>query len=995
MPTALKKQYARHRVDYLGALPISSSKSTSLTSLQRPLKDLYFKWRALRNLGQTNLPGTMEINDTGLTVQYIREMHKGVQEIFNPFPTIAVWAAVKFVHRRDLVQSEPQIGPRGGVINGGNYVLHRYAFLPLISDPEGNDKSRLFHELDGEHEVELAADSPHPPLFACVMRRTGGQKILECHGFVCASSEDAIIIAANLYQALLETMKKQKNKQKTDSLKRDRVKDLAAVPDDQASLRTASVFSDSDATTNTPLRPPRRKKATRGSADSSVTSSVLQRRRSTRSSIRSNRSNRSTRSNARKRAAGTSGGAAGGTGHSISFVPDQPFRRSNVRLGRSESGRRNDFARRSSRRGRDGVDSGPSRDLAPPPSSMKGDVYTRVAIPRSKSFMNVSSQYNLQELFRELKEKEGVESIDDVLKKIISPNGISFNEIKPVYRELLLKLAMTMSQDEIFQRSKNIIQQEKKKMKSKKHKNKKSYPTSASEQSTLSSFLRMTFSSSKNQQTSSTKGTLEQQQSKKTDTAKSGSGSKALTKADISGPIPISGASIPVNRTLQSAAMKTPIMPRAALPKLDPPMSEKPPLKPSNDEMVDDAYNSCSECGYESVCNYDSCSCSSKTSSATPAAPSKKFQSPAGHKSHSKLTTTMSDPDKIQPIKQEESDYVCDCDADSCIDSEKCYCSLRGDPRQNKHIVRPKQKLQKKLVPILSDEGETSSCCSGHSSCSNNNTLNRGASTDSGTDTTCYSVRHISHSAQINTRQPSSRDISLSRVESPQTAWKRNSNMSQPTPHHWHQAESCVGSEYSDALPMSQLGLSSASVISSGSSSINSCKLCQINHFKHHSCCLSDDEGHSSPLSCELHRKNSGGSGYQSNDSYSSPHNSPVHSHHHNHHRSKLDHNASRMKSLSQDNLARMLNGSTGSGCSCSSSCSGSLASRSSHHVHGRPRLSIAKSSSHLLMDIDSNPSLTTQKRSLSQQKVLMVQAVDKSGKVEFPNCLNIHLIYL
>ena len=974
MPAVLKKQYVRHKVDYLGALPISSSKSTSLTALQRPLKDLYFKWRALKNLGQTNLPGTLEINDTGLTVQYIREMHKGVQEIFNPFPTIAVWAAVKFVHRRDLVQSEPQVGPRGGVINGGNYVLHRYAFLPLISDPEGNDKSRLFHELDGEHEVELAADSPHPPLFACVMRRTGGQKILECHGFVCASSEDAIIIAANLYQALLETMKKQKQKQKTDSLRRSEKKDLeAAAADDQASLRTTSVFSDSDATTNTPVRPPRRKKATRGSTDGSITSSGLQRRRSTRSSIRSNRS---TRSNARKRASG------GTSGHSISFVPDQPFRRSNTRLGRSDS-------RRSSRRGRDlgAVDPGPPRDLAPPPSGMKGDVYTRVAIPRSKSFMNVSSQYNLQELFRELKEKEGVESIDDVLKKIISPNGISFNEIKPVYRELLLKLAMTMSQDEIFQRSKNIIHQEKKKMKNKKTKSKKSYPTSASEQSTLSSFLRMTFSSSKSHQQTSAKGTLEPPKKISTgyDTGLSllskSSGNKGLTKADISGPIPINGAPISANRTLQSAATKTPILPRAPPPKLEPPMQEKPQMKQINDEMVDDAYNSCSECGYESVCNYDSCSCTSKTSVSTPQKRPSQLAT-AGHKNHSKLATTLSDPDKIRPVKPDESDYICDCDADSCIDSEKCYCSLRGDPRQVKHAARPMTKLSPKLLPILSDEGETSSCCSGHSSCSNSNTLNRGVSTDSGTDTTCYSVRHISHKAQINNRPPSSRDMSLSRVESPQTAWKRNSNLSQ-TSHHWHATESCIGSEYSDAVPMSQVGLSSASVISSGSSSINSCKLCQINHFKHHSCCMSDDEGHSSPLSCELHRKNSGGSGYQSNDSYSSPQNSPIHSHNHNQHRSRIDPNANRMKSLSQDNLARMLSGSTGSGgCSCSSSCSGSLASRNSHHIHGRPRLSLAKSSSHLLMDIDSNQPLTHQKRSLSQQKVLMVQAVDKSGKV-------------
>ena len=79
-------------------------------------------------------------------------------------------------------------------------MLHRFAFLPLISDPEGRDKSRLFHDLESETEVELAADNPHPPIFACVMRRQGSHKQLECHGFVCNSSEDAIIIAANLYQ---------------------------------------------------------------------------------------------------------------------------------------------------------------------------------------------------------------------------------------------------------------------------------------------------------------------------------------------------------------------------------------------------------------------------------------------------------------------------------------------------------------------------------------------------------------------------------------------------------------------------------------------------------------------------------------------------------------------------------------------------------------------------------------------------------------------------
>ena len=82
-------------------------------------------------------------------------------------------------------------------------------------------------------------------------------------------------------------------------------------------------------------------------------------------------------------------------------------------------------------------------------------------MPRSKSFMNVSGQYNLQELFRELKEKEGIESVDDILRQVISPNGMSFNKTSPVYRELLMKLAMSMSGDEMFIRSKNIMMQEK------------------------------------------------------------------------------------------------------------------------------------------------------------------------------------------------------------------------------------------------------------------------------------------------------------------------------------------------------------------------------------------------------------------------------------------------------------------------------------------------------------------------------------------------------
>merc|ERR1711997_119924 len=254
--------------------------------------------------------------------------------------------------------------------NGGNRndtpgsVRHRFAFLPLISDPVGNDKMRLFHDLDGDHEVELAADSPHPPVFACVMRKMTGnrgnngsshgsgkqQTQLECHGFVCSSSEDAIIIAANLYQALLETMKKQKMRiQQQQHQEQQRRKEISAGLDrnsgpsslsNRKSIDRApsgrktpgarppsrfgrrdtdseSMISRNQSRGDPPIRPPRRKKlgystgGTSGSEYSTsgvairVPGSILQRRRSIRSSIRSNRSNRSNRS--RVGAAATTG----------------------------------------------------------------------------------------------------------------------------------------------------------------------------------------------------------------------------------------------------------------------------------------------------------------------------------------------------------------------------------------------------------------------------------------------------------------------------------------------------------------------------------------------------------------------------------------------------------------------------------------------------------------------------------------------------------------
>ena len=100
IPRQAMQDGKKTKVEYLGSVPIDS-KATDLSSLQVPMKNLYLKFIDLKNMGHQQLPGTLEISETGLKVNYIRELHRGVQEIFNPFPTIAVWAAVKFVHKKE------------------------------------------------------------------------------------------------------------------------------------------------------------------------------------------------------------------------------------------------------------------------------------------------------------------------------------------------------------------------------------------------------------------------------------------------------------------------------------------------------------------------------------------------------------------------------------------------------------------------------------------------------------------------------------------------------------------------------------------------------------------------------------------------------------------------------------------------------------------------------------------------------------------------------
>ncbi|XP_040579009.1 uncharacterized protein [Lepeophtheirus salmonis] len=413
---------------------------------------------------------------------------KDAEFTYNPFPTIAVWAAIRFIHRQKPDAKH-----------------NAFAFLPLISDPSDKEKNTLFHDLSIDELVYTQKNVYHPPLFACIMRQHGVSRKLECHGFVCDTKEDAISIAADLFKCLMSSVEIQTKKPKR---------------------RNSTVSSKSSSI--------------------SVVSSRLRKNRSLRQSKRIN----------------------------------------------------NSIAR---------------RKLQEKESGIKGDIYTKVAMPRSRSFMNVNGQYNLQDLFKELRDKEGIESVDDVLRLVISPHGMSFNKIPPMYRDLLMKLVMSMSKDEIFIRSKNIMMEELKKSKKKK------------------------------------KGFLLGKRKKST-SIKAKDLDKELKKLTIGNPVPIDLDQIqkfppskaidlnlikktqersvfinakPIQSSSNSSSSSTKKM-----------SSTNNKLSLSNSRRIssgESEYKSCSECGYTSVCG-TLCSCSSmEESSSLPSASRKSNSNPSSN----------------------------------------------------------------------------------------------------------------------------------------------------------------------------------------------------------------------------------------------------------------------------------------------------------------------------------------------------------------------------
>ena len=140
----------RCRVLYLGSAVPHVTKD-GLQGIQEPLRELYPEDGAA---GARGIDSWLSVWSNGFLLENVDENRKRVTRFF-PIESLHYCAAVRFV---------------------------RVPVAAAAADGNGNSQQR-FLPLDSPF---VRHPSPsHPPLFASILRRTTGIKVLECHVFIC------------------------------------------------------------------------------------------------------------------------------------------------------------------------------------------------------------------------------------------------------------------------------------------------------------------------------------------------------------------------------------------------------------------------------------------------------------------------------------------------------------------------------------------------------------------------------------------------------------------------------------------------------------------------------------------------------------------------------------------------------------------------------------------------------------------------------------------
>lgn len=415
----------------------------------------------------------------------------------------------------------------------------------------------------------------NPPIFACVMREASFS--LNCHAFACKCAEDAIVIAANLYQSLVDKMRAGKEGESG-----------------YGSLTRGSSATQSSATQN------------RSSSSASSLGGQVQGKElksiALKNMLTQTTSNSSTQNESR-----------GVLSDSESIAPIRPPRKKK---------RASDI---------------PTGNL----KRYNSDDSVLLNIPmRRRSFKGHQGHYIKNKKRVQIHTPEDddssadsvSDSVDQVLDRIVNPCGMSFNDLKPAYQELLLKIALSLTQDQVYKKSKHAMKKQTQ-LQQKLRKKPKGQLNSAEASDDNTQFMNQFFKSI------------------------SKLGSKANPAAKRPGKV--EGSSRP--KLLPPQPQAKGILPSKAI------------LKKSKEDEIP-FMSFCSGCACEKCSEKCYCSLPSKhplinarAAAATPSSSTTVASTPVQHQACS----SAADTDVTHSRKS------CGYDTDSCAESEKCYCSLQ------------------------------------------------------------------------------------------------------------------------------------------------------------------------------------------------------------------------------------------------------------------------------------------------------------------------------
>ncbi|KDR19998.1 hypothetical protein L798_05964 [Zootermopsis nevadensis] len=359
--------------------------------------------------------------------------------------------------------------------------------------------------------------------------------------------------------------------------------------------------------------------------------------------------------------------------------------------------------------------------------------------------------------------------MDDILDVIIDSEGMSFNDLKPIYKEFLMKLAVTLTKDELYQRSKSIMRRQKKKLgrRNSCYKRKKTFVTSgggfkrvfrrsvnklrpAKSRFNNFEFTSVLFPSDSVRSINKVNKKITSLGTSSTSTSSCSTRTFKLHRQPSFNKIYPSNGGFRLQRKPSSSRRRS--TSQRDINKNSRSLMQRPHPMTSTSEDSDffsmvrcgksvancaattinssrrgpnrssSGYFSCSECSYDS----ESCTCISAD---------KCYCSLADAKKHS------------QPISKDLSTSSCGCETDSCIESDKCYCafSYHNHKRGHHHLQH-----KKCIGPILGSHSTTHK--PNHPGIPRNESV----------------IEQLKQKGFVAS------ESSLSRAASPTTAWKRN-----------------------------------------------------------------------------------------------------------------------------------------------------------------------------------------------------------------------------